>query len=147
VLAQGELPEEFVRGVAEAEEELAWRRARLDLADDDLAGTVPRLAPDARISSRPVLGEGEFTWGHVLVSDRRPEGVECSAAVADLLRGIDGRRSVAAVVNGVTARYPAPAREGLRANLLFALRTLCVEGAIDQLVKPDGTEVVGPRRS
>jgi FAD-dependent halogenase len=133
VLAQGSLPRPFIDGVTRAENEMTSRRARISLAGEALTRAVPRLAPDAKISPSPVLGPDEFEWGYVLTSKARPEGVACSGLVADLLRRIDGRRPVSKLLQVMTATYPPRARVQVRENLLFALRTLYVEGAIEEL--------------
>lgn len=133
VLAQGELPRGFVEGIQRAEDELAWREARIAAGGDALLRAVPRLSRDARIVSRPVLGADEFEWGWVLTSSARPEGVPCSQLVADLLRRIDGRRSVDQLVRSIGASYGPAARPKIKENVLFAVRTLYVEGAIDDL--------------
>ncbi len=133
VLAQGDLPGVFVEGVRQAEDELASREARIAAGGEMLLRAVPRLAPDARIASRPVLGADEFEWGWVLTSSARPEGVECSRFVADLLRRVDGRRSVDQLVRSIGASYGPGVRPKIKENVLFAVRTLYVEGAIDDL--------------
>jgi clorobiocin biosynthesis protein Clo-hal/halogenation protein CepH len=133
VLAQGELPGVFVDGVRQVEDELAAREARLAAGGDALLRAVPRLAPDARIASRPVLGSDEFEWGWVLTSSTRPEGVACSQLVADLLRRVDGRRSVDQLVRSISASYGPDVRPKIKENVVFAVRTLYVEGAIHDL--------------
>jgi hypothetical protein len=133
VLAQGELPGSFVEDVRRAEDERAARENRIAAGGDALLQAVPRLAPDATIVSRPVLGPDEFEWGWVLMSSARPEGVDCSRLVADLLRRVDGRRSVDQLVRSISASYPPGARPQIRESVLFAVRTLYVEGAIDDL--------------
>jgi hypothetical protein len=133
VLARGDLPEGFADSLARAEGDLASRRARLTLIGSRLVTAAPRLAPDASVVRQPVLGEDEFVWGSVLTSARRPEGVPCSPVVADLLRRIDGRTSVGALIAAVSGRHPAQPADRLRHSLLFAVETLFVDGAIDEL--------------
>jgi halogenation protein CepH len=133
VLARGDLPQGFADDLARAEGDMASRRARLTLIGARLADAVPRMATDAAIDRRPVLGDDEFVWGSVLTSARRPEGVPCSAVVTDLLGRIDGRRSVGGLIAAVSSRYPAQPAARLRQSLLFAVETLFVEGAIDEL--------------
>ncbi len=133
VLAQGEPPAGFVDGIRQAEHELASREARISTGGDAILKAVPHLAPDAAITAKPVLGSDEFEWGWVLTSPARPEGVACSRLVADLLRRVDGRRSVEQLVRSLGASYPPDARPKIKDGALFALRTLYVEGAIDDL--------------
>jgi FAD-dependent halogenase len=134
VLAQGEVPGGFVEGVRRVERELAAREDRITAGGDALLQAVPRLAADATIVSRPVLGSDEFEWGWALTSTARPEGVECSRLVADLLRRVDGRRSVDQLVRSISASYAPDIRPKIRESVLFAVRTLYVEGAIDDLI-------------
>ncbi len=133
VLARGELPEGFAAGLARAEGDMTSRRDRLSLLASGLPDAVPGLAGDVAIERRPVLGEGEFVWGTVLTSGRRPEGVQLSPLVADLLRRVDGRQTVEELITSVVAPYPAASASRLRPSLLFAIQTLFVEGAIDKL--------------
>ena len=53
------------------------------------------LPPALRYSVKPILAAGEFVWGHVLITAGYPEGTPCSDLVAELVRHIDGRTSVA----------------------------------------------------
>ncbi len=133
VLAQGDLPVELAGGIKQAEDDMARRRDRLNEGADRLATSVPRLAGDAAIVHKPVLGDNEFVWGDVLVSAGRPEGVACSRLVVDLLRSVDGTRSVASIIERVAERYPADANDQISQNLVFAVQTLFVDGAIEEL--------------
>jgi hypothetical protein len=133
VLAQGEWPPELVSGIKMAEDELASRRARLTEGARRLATSVPRLAADATIVRKPVLGEDEFVWGDVLLSRTRPEGVACSKLVVDLLRSIDGATPVESIIEGVAERYPPDSIDQVRSNLVFAIQTLFIDGAIEDL--------------
>jgi hypothetical protein len=133
VLAQGQLPVELTSGIKQVEEELASRRARLTAGAGRLTTWVPRLAVDAAIVRKPVLGDDRFVWGDVLISGTRPEGIACSQLVVDLLRSIDGVRTIEAVIDRVAAAHPAGSSDQIKANLLFAIQTLFVEGAIEEL--------------
>ena len=76
VLERGEAPEPFARNVRAVESERAARRAQLVApgASEALLVAAPRLAPGVAVKRKPVLGAGEFVWGHVLITDAYPEG-------------------------------------------------------------------------
>jgi FAD-dependent halogenase len=131
VLSQGHLPKGLLSDIHRVEDEMAQRRARIQKGR--LADAVPRLAADATIVRKPVLGDDEFVWGDVLVSDSRPEGVACSPLVVDLLRAIDGRQTVQSLVGRLADRYPPGAIDQIKGNLRFAIETLFIEGTIEEL--------------
>jgi FAD-dependent halogenase len=133
VLARGDLPPGFVNSIKQAEDTLTSRQKRLVDGAGRLGAAVPRLAGDATIVRKPVLGDGEFVWGDALISTTRPEGMACSPLVVDLLRAIDGATAVEAIVEQVARRYPPDAIDQIKQNLIFAIRTLFVEGTIEGL--------------
>ena len=112
VLDRGSAPDDFVRHVRAVETERETRRARLAVGTDGrsdghpLALAVPKLAPGVRVERKPVLAEGEFVWGHALVTSGYPEGTPCSAFFAALISLIDGRTPT----SGLIARFSS--REG-----------------------------------
>jgi FAD-dependent halogenase len=133
VLAQGDLPPGFVKSIKEAEDNLTSRQKRLIDGAGRLGASIPRLASDATIVHKPVLGDGEFVWGDVLISTTRPEGVACSPLVVDLLRGIDGIATTESIIERVARCYPPETIDQIKGNLIFAVQTLFVEGAIEEL--------------
>ena len=138
VLTEGDLPAGFRSAVEEAEADLTTRRAEVASLGDRLASAVPVLARRTRVERKPVLEGDRFAWGHVLVSAERSEGVPVSRLVAELVRSIDGRRSVGELCDGLLAGL---AREdGRRAplveNLRFVVGTLYVDRAIATLSLP-----------
>ena len=66
-----------------------------------------RLADGVRLQRQPVLDDGRFVWGVGLVTDGHPEGLPCSALVAQLLTRLNGRRTatdaIADLCNGLDA--------------------------------------------
>jgi flavin-dependent dehydrogenase len=134
VLDRGHAPEAFVREVRSVESARAERRARLAATEGDgrrLGTAVPRRASGVRVERRPVLADGEFVWGHVLVTAGYPEGTACSAFVAALVAAIDGRTPTSGLVARL-CRDQDPGRAAqIERNVLAALEILYVDGAID----------------
>jgi flavin-dependent dehydrogenase len=139
VLDHGEAPADFLASVREVEGDRADRRARLDRLQAGpgaplvhLLQTVPRLAPGVRVQRKPVLAEGEFTWGDVLITAGYPEGLPCSRLVAGLVAGVDGRATVAEILGRLG---PAGGEAGRLAaeGALMALQILYLDGTVAEL--------------
>jgi flavin-dependent dehydrogenase len=133
VLSRGDLPVAFLEGVRRREGQLAARQSLLASRGSALADAIPSLAADTVVAAKPVLGADEFEWGWVLLSTNRPEGVAVSGLVVDLLRQIDGRRSVSQLIDLVSGHLQPEAKPAVVESVLFAIRTLYAEGAIDRL--------------
>jgi hypothetical protein len=137
VLERGSAPASFVRDVRALEsvrqERRAWLAEGADGTDGrhPLAAAVLTLAPGVRVERKPVLEEGEFAWGHALITPGYPEGTPCSAFVATLLSSIDGRTST----DDLIARLGGGAEPAQAAligqNVLAALSILYVDGAVE----------------
>jgi len=140
VLEHGEAPPEFVHSVHLVESARAARRAQLaaalnhtDLRQTRLYQAVPRLAAGVQVERKPVLAEGEFVWGHVLLTAGYPEGTPCSGLVARLVSLIDGGTSVADLFNKLGAGCEANERALIERSALAALQILYVDGTIADL--------------
>ena len=133
VLEHGEPPAGFVEGVRGAERERAERRARVSGAGQRLLDTRPSLALDVEVSVKPVLGEGEFVWGHVVTSQSRPEGTPVSALVAELLRKVDGQRSVHSIAAELYAERPTLPLADVERTAATAAGILYIDGIIEEL--------------
>lgn len=133
VLDKGELPEELAASMQSAEAGFAERREQLRAAGGRLLQAVPRLYPGVEVSRRPVPERGRFVWGEVITSPMRPEGAPVSGLVADMVRQIDGRRSVAELAAGAAKRVGRDRASDLRRLVATAVGTLYVEGAIEEL--------------
>ena len=97
-----------------------------------LLDLVPTLAEGVGLERKPVVGVGEFEWGAVVSSPRRPQGAPISLVVARLVQGIDGEHTSREVIDEMLERVPAEQREQLLPGLLSALRVLYVDGMIDR---------------
>ena len=137
VLERGEAPADFVQGVAEVEHERGRRASAVEgLIDAErpewssLLDLVPSLAEGVGLERKPVVGVGEFEWGAVVSSPRRPQGAPISLVVARLVQGIDGQHTSREVIDELLDRVPSEQREHLLPGLLSALRVLYVDGMI-----------------
>ena len=125
VLSHGLAPAAFGDSVAAVESE-RQRRQQVGLPPD-----VPlRLANGVRLQRQPVLADDRFVWGIGLVTDGHPEGLPCSALVAQLLTRLNGRRTatdaIADLCNGMDAATIRQVEPAARQ----ALQILYVDGAI-----------------
>ena len=138
VLERGEAPESFIRDVRTMELARAKRRARLDApgAPEAMRTAVPRLPVGVAVRRKPVLGAGEFVWGHVLITDGYPEGTPCSPLAAQVVSLIDGRTSVGEILNRVCADRDASQQSAIVPAALQTLRILHVDGTVTGLFGP-----------
>ena len=139
VLEHGEAPAAFTRSVSRMESARAGRRAQLDAAGsaEALLNAVPRLASGVALRRRPVLGAGEFVWGHVLITDGYPEGTPCSPLVAQVVSAVDGRTPVGEIVSGLCAGLDPSQHPSVVTAALQTLRILHVDGTVTGLFAPD----------
>ena len=139
VLDRGDAPRGFVAEVKALESSRTERRAHLDslqVAPDSgktLRCLVPRLAEGVRVVRKPVLAEGEFVWGYVLLTQGHPEGTPCSPLVANVVSLIDGRRSVADLLSGLRSGVSEGDVAQAERSALATLGILYVDGAIAEL--------------
>jgi flavin-dependent dehydrogenase len=135
VLERGEAPGPFARNVRAVESARAERQAQLAApgASEALLAAVPRLAAGVAVKRKPVLGAGEFVWGHVLVTDGYPEGTPCSPLAAQVVSLIDGRVSVAALLDRLCAGQHQSQNAAIASAALQTLRILHVDGAVTGL--------------
>jgi flavin-dependent dehydrogenase len=136
VLDRGSAPDDFVRGVRALEAERSKRRAWLDAAGADpathpLYRAVPRLAEGVRVERKPVLADGEFVPGQVLVTAGYPEGTPCSAFVAALVARIDGTTPLAAIIDRFTEGQDAARAGQIARTALAAAGILYVDGTLE----------------
>ena len=136
VLAHGETPRSFTEAVSAVERRRAERAAAFDERFGDglprLLSALPALVPEARLERQPIPGEGEFVWGHVVVTPERTDGVPVSDLVALVVAQIDGRRTTGEVFDRIAARLPAETFDQVRPAVVQALRLLHVEGVIER---------------
>ena len=125
VLSHGHAPAAFGDSVAAVESERQRRQ------EQGLPPDAPlHLADGVRLQRQPVLADGRFVWGVGLVTDGHPEGLPCSALVAQLLTRLNGRRTatdaIADLCNGLDAATIREVEPAARRTL----EILYVDGAI-----------------
>ena len=145
VLERGQLPADLIAEMDEIHGERTRRNAEAAAA---LVGTgtalltiyrlIPLLAEGVDVERRPVLSNGEFRWGHVLITPDRPEGTECSPLVAALISQMKKGATKEAAPVGVLLenlqhQFSALSPEKLEQDLLATINILYTDGAIDQL--------------
>ena len=143
VLERGQAPAHFADSVRAVEEERASRQARIEeyLAPSDgrdggmppILRAVPRLRPGVRVERKPVVGDGEFTWGYVLLTESHPEGLPCSGLVARLVSVIDGQTSAADLLNNLAAEVEPAQQQQLAQSIITTLQILYVDGTVAEL--------------
>ena len=141
VLDRGEAPQEFIASVRAVEGERAQRVQRIaalrsDPQRNQVLNVVPQLADGVRVARRPVLGEGEFTWGYSLSAVSQPEGMPCSELVAALVSLADGRSSVRTLVQRLGPGLDQPSRAQLEAAVSRTIEILYIDGTIAHLGTP-----------
>ena len=124
-LSHGLAPAAFGDSVAAVESERHRRQ------EQGLPPNVPlRLTDGVLLQRQPVLADDRFVWGVGLITDGHPEGLPCSALVAQLLTRLNGRRTatdaIADLCNGMDAASIRQVEPAARQ----ALQILYVDGAI-----------------
>ena len=132
VIERGSVPEDVASDIRTVERARATRRARIIGERHELASAVLHLTPGVRVERRPVLGEGEFVWGHVLLTDGHPEGAPCSAFVATLLSMLDGRTSTTDLIARLAQGRDEQQAAQIARTVLAALEILYVDGTVER---------------
>jgi hypothetical protein len=142
VLERGQAPAHFADSVRAVEEERASRQAKIEeyltLTPSDggmppILRAVPQLRPGVRVERKPVVGDGEFTWGYVLLTESHPEGLPCSGLVARLVSVIDGQTSAADLLNNLAAEVEPAQQQQLAQSIITTLQILYVDGTVAEL--------------
>ena len=141
VLQQGEAPVQFQQSVALVEAERAARQQqwlaehRADPSHHALFQGVPQCAEGVEAQRKPVLADGEFVWGYVLMTAGYPEGLPCSRLVAQLVSLIDGQRSIHDIFDSMLSAVDPQQQRQLAVSMLKTLELLYIDGTI-QLTFP-----------
>ena len=133
VLDTAELPDEFTSGVEAVEQDRATRYRKIqEMRGTNARNLVPRLADGVTVVRKPVLGEGEFFMGNVLVTPHNTIGTPCSAFVSRLIASVDGKRSVEEILGRLSTANPDMADEQVASNAMATLQILYADGTIDR---------------
>ena len=140
VLERGAAPTKFADSVRAVEEDRANRQAQIERFLESRGGqppailaSTPRLRAGVRVERKPVAGDGAFEWGYVLVTEGHPEGLPCSNLVARLANVLDGKSTVADVLNAMAAEVKPSQQQQLLSGVLSTLQILYVDGTIAEL--------------
>lgn len=140
VLARGEAPPDFIASVSQVEGERAQRQSDL-WAFLDPGGSmhhtfytaVPSLADGVAVVGKPVLGEGRFDWGYVIVTPSQAEGTPCSGLVAEVVSAIDGHTPVRGLIAKLQERRDSSAAPIIEQTVVSAVQILYVDGTVSEL--------------
>ena len=139
VVERGHAPPEFLAGIRQVEAERVqrgeWftRSVAAVSTPAALLAVIPVLAAEARVEPRPVLADGEFVMGHVLITAGYPEGTPTSPFVAALVSRLDGRTTLGAILGDFLAAGASNEDGRLEQTLLNALRILYVDGTVTEM--------------
>jgi len=135
-LQQGKAPVQFQQSVAQVEAARVARQqqwlaeCRADASHQALLQRVPQRAEGVEAQRKPVLADGEFVWGYVLMTAGYPEGLPCSRLVAHLVSGIDGQRSVNDILQSMLTAVAPQQQQQLAVSVLKTLELLYIDGTI-----------------
>jgi hypothetical protein len=94
------------------------------------------LAEGVQVQRKPVVGQGEFEWGHVVITPGHPEGAPCSSLVAHVVSLIDGKVSIDALRQRLVRDLEGDQAAQVATSIDAALQVLYVEGAVEELYAP-----------
>ncbi|PKB66002.1 MAG: hypothetical protein BZY81_08450 [SAR202 cluster bacterium Io17-Chloro-G4] len=141
VLEHGDAPSEFISSVGQVETDRARRQADLSAFLDPSGAmhhmfysAVPSLAPGVTVVRKPVLGEGRFDWGNVIVTPSQPEGTPCSALVAEVASAIDGRTPVRGLMAKLQEDRDPSSAPIIEQTVVSAVQILYVDETISELI-------------
>ena len=139
VLQHGDLPKSFLGSVNQIESEVQGRSEEFTQLSVDGGSSlskslsvIPKLSEGVVLERKPVLGEGIFTWGYVLNTQNRNNGLECSELVAVLISKMDGQSTLGDLLDLFKERTPEGDWPNLRQALINSLRLLYIDGVIER---------------
>jgi hypothetical protein len=132
---------QFHQSVAQVEADRAARQQQwlaerqADPSHQRLLQRVPQRAEGVAAQRKPVLADGAFVWGYVLMTAGYPEGLPCSRLVAQLVSLIDGQRSVNEILHAMLNAVDPQQHQQVGVSMLKALELLYIDGTV-QLTCP-----------
>ncbi len=128
VIDSGQAPPDFLQGVNILEADLARRKRIADATPEDFFWeSRPARSQGVQALRKPVIGQGEYVWGHVLTTPERAEGIPVSGFVALLAARLDGKTTFSDAVSSLGQQAQSPE---VRSAALTTLKALYTEGAI-----------------
>lgn len=140
VLERGAAPTQFAECVRAVEDERSRRQLKVDECFGAHSGqppaaleAVPRLREGVRVERKPVVSDGAFEWGYVLVTEGHPEGLPCSTLVARLVVMLDGKSTISHILAVLASEVDPSQQPALVGSVLSTLQILYVDGTISEL--------------
>ena len=141
VMERGQLSEELLNEINEVSEIRSSRKSQADsllsginIASPDISQLTPILIDGTKIEVKPVLGDGEFQWGYVLISPDRPEGAECSRLVSELVSLMLTKSSLASIWNNIQTKFEHIDPKRLERDILNTISILYTDGTITKFI-------------
>ena len=132
VIERGIAPPDIVQGVRAVEQDRAGRQQEIAAIGGEIANRVPVLLAGTSVQRKPVLADGEFTWGYVINGPGRPN-VPVSEVVAALLAKADGSRSISAIVKTISEEQSAKEQQTVLQIACQAFGILYADGIVLKL--------------
>ena len=140
VIDRGQLPDELLAEINDVSDTRSLRKSEadsllseMDISSSSISQLIPTLIEGSKIEIKPVLGDGEFQWGYVLITPERPEGTECSNLVAELVSLMLTCSSLDSIWNNIKAKFKNIDPERLERDLLNTINILYTDGTITKL--------------
>ena len=83
---------------------------------------------------KPVLGDGEFQWGYVLITPDRPQGTECSRLVSELVSLMLTKSSLIRIWNTIQTKFENMDSKRLEKDILNTISILYTDGTIIKFI-------------
>ncbi len=129
VLDKGHLPADLTQAIHEIESARTHRSKDFDCAQ--IQDAVPTLAAGVRLERGLTFADAEFQWSALLITPDRPEGSPVSQLVTALVACIDGRRTMAEILDRLTTGIESAEQRQLATEaIISALRILYADGAV-----------------
>ena len=141
VMERGQLSGELLNAINKVSEIRSSRKSQADsllsginIASPDISQLTPILIDGTKIEVKPVLGDGEFQWGYVLISPDRPEGAECSRLVSELVSLMLTKSSLASIWNNIQTKFEHIDPKRLERDILNTISILYTDGTITKFI-------------
>ena len=106
----------------------------INIASPAISQLTPILIDGTKIEVKPVLGDGEFQWGYVLITPDRPEGTECSRLVSELVSLMLTKSSLATIWNKLRNKFANMDSKRLEIDILNTISILYTDSTITKFI-------------
>ena len=145
VLERGDAPPSFAADVRAVERERERRSTWWDQAlavtetRQALYDATPRRGAAVEVVPKPILEEGQFVWGRVLVTSNRREGTPVSSLIERLVELCDGHRPLREILAILNDGREGEESERTLSASMTAFKILFIDGAVDGVDESPGT--------